>query len=322
MKLPAVNALSQWQRSQEVLILDGGLGTELERRGHDTSGTLWSGRVLLENPGAIEQVHYDYFAAGADCVVTASYQVTYEAFATLGLTRDQTTSLLLRSVEIAQGARARFLADGERDRRKVYVAACIGPYGARLQDGSEYHGRYNASVKELAEFHEPRLDVLAGSAADLLACETIPVLDEARALATLMRNHPSTAAWFTFTSPDGVHTSHGEKLTNCARLLDDEANIIAVGVNCLHPRHVSQAIRSLKIGTGKPLVVYPNSGEVWSAAERRWVGPADDERLADLAPEWIESGARIVGGCCRTGPDDIAQLARVLRPGGPDLRRS
>jgi homocysteine S-methyltransferase len=294
-----------------VLILDGGLATELERRGHDISGPLWSARILLDRPDAIEQLHYDYFAAGADCVISASYQASYDGFAKLGLSREDIAALLLQSVSLAQGARDRLNAV-RADGWKRFVAASIGPYGATLHDGSEYHGSYGLSVAELRSFHEERFAVLAESEADVLACETIPSLDEARALAELLREHATTDAWVSFTSPDGVHTAHGEDLVDCARFLDGADGVTALGVNCVHPRVVGTAIRHLRAGTDKPIVVYPNSGERWDVVDRKWTGTSENETLAALAPSWIEGGASIVGGCCRTGPKEIADLAKAL----------
>jgi homocysteine S-methyltransferase len=310
------NPLVHRKSPDDVVILDGGLATELERRGFKTSGGLWSARVLLEHPEAIEQLHYDYYAAGAECVISSSYQVTYEGCANAGLSHAETTALLLKSVALANDARKRIEA-AKHDGRKRYVAASVGPYGARLQDGSEYHGRYNVSVADIAAFHEERFGVLVESSADLLACETIPILDEARALATVLRNHPRAKAWFTFTTPDGEHTSHGETLFDAARFLDGEPGVVAIGVNCLRPTAVATALREISKGTGKPLVAYPNSGETWNSAEAKWDGAAEGKSLAELAPSWVELGARFVGGCCRTGPADIARLAGALdKPAG------
>jgi homocysteine S-methyltransferase len=308
------------QSDPEILILDGGLATELERRGHDISGPLWSARLLLDAPGAIEQLHYDYFAAGARCVISASYQASYEGFARLGLTPAETTSLLQRSVALALAARERCEDEDKRNpnaaatgnARKRYVAASVGPYGATRHDGSEYHGNYGLSVGELRAFHAARFSVLAESGADLLACETIPSLDEGRVLLDLLGDHGNTQAWLSFTSPDGVHTSHGEPLAACARAADHLENVIAVGVNCVHPRVVATAVKELSGGTDKPIVVYPNSGEQWDAGSGQWRGGPHAAHLADLAPSWVEAGARLVGGCCRTGPADIAALALAI----------
>lgn len=297
----------------EIMVLDGGLATELANRGEDISGALWSARVLRENPDAIEQLHYDYFAAGASCATTASYQASYEGFATIGLGADETTALLRLSVELAMSARTRYRQDHPEDRRELWVAASVGPYGAILHDGSEYRGDYSLAVEQLVAFHARRFEVLATSGADLLACETIPVLDEARALATLLARHPATRAWMSFTSPDGTHTSHGELLTDCARFLDRIPNVTAIGVNCVRPEVVSDAIRALRAGSTKPIVVYPNSGENWNAGSQDWSGTAEYGDFATLAAQWINDGARQIGGCCRIGPGEIASLAASLR---------
>lgn len=290
-------------------VLDGGLATELQNRGEDVSGPLWSARLLQTAPLAIEQVHYDYFVAGARYAISASYQASYEAFGALGLRDEETTVLLRRSVELAQSARTRYQRDHPSDTRERYVAASIGPYGAISHDGAEYRGDYGLSVDDLVEFHARRFRVLAESGADLLACETIPLLDEACALALLLERNPDTRAWMTFTSPDGVHTSHGEPLVECARVLDRVPGVLAVGVNCVKPEVVHEAIRVLRAGTRKPIVVYPNSGEVWDAESRRWQGTWSHRSLADLAQEWSSAGASLIGGCCRTGPREIAALA-------------
>jgi homocysteine S-methyltransferase len=296
----------------ELLILDGGLATELERRGYDVSNPLWSAQLLQTAPAAIEQLHYDYFAAGARCAITASYQASFEGFAALGLDAAETTGLLRRSVELAQSARARYRRDHPADRRRLYVAASVGPYGAISHDGAEYRGDYGLSVDQLIEFHDRRFGVLATSGADILACETIPLLDEARALVTLLAQYPDAPAWMSFTSSDGTHTSHGEPLIECARLLDGVPNVIAIGVNCVRPEIVGEAIRELKAGTSKAIVVYPNSGEQWDGQKHGWRGSGDQGSLAALAPQWVRAGARMVGGCCRIGPQEIIALEGAL----------
>ena len=298
--------------ADELRILDGGLATELERRGHDVSTRLWSASVLRTAPEAIEQVHYDYFAAGAQVAITASYQASYEGFASIGLNADATTALLRRSVELAQSARTRYRHDNPANKRRLYVAASVGPYGAISHDGAEYRGDYGLTVPQLVEFHARRFGVLASSSADVLACETIPVLDEARALVTLLERQPDACAWMSFTSADGIHTSHGEPLVECARLLDRIPNVVAIGVNCVRPEVVSDAIREFRAGTGKAIVVYPNSGELWDGKTHQWHGSWENDSLAALAPGWISAGARMVGGCCRIGPGDIVALDKAL----------
>jgi homocysteine S-methyltransferase len=293
-------------------VLDGGLATELERQGADISGALWSARLLLDDPAAIEAVHYAYYAAGAEVAITASYQASYAGFAARGLDAGETTRLLRSSVALADAARRRREAQGPVQGAPLWVAASVGPYGATRHDGSEYHGDYGLSPEELRDFHRERLAVLWAAGPDLLACETIPSLQEAQAIVAVLREVPSARAWISFTAGDDRHTAHGEPLADCARLLDGEPQVFAVGVNCVPPALVGAQIGELRRGTAKPIVVYPNSGERWDGRAHAWRGAADACAVGELAPGWIEAGATWIGGCCRTTPADVAAIRRVV----------
>jgi homocysteine S-methyltransferase len=304
---------------ERTVILDGGLGSELARRGLDVSDALWSARVLLDAPEAIEQVHLDYLQAGAEVITTASYQVSFEGFARAGLGAADAERALAESVAIARRARGKFAAqpagagDAARAGAAIRVAASVGPYGATLADGSEFHGNYGVRFDELVEFHRRRLAVLARAGADLLACETLPSLEEARAIVVALRElRDAPPAWFSFTCRDGQHTAHGEPLGDCARLLDAEPAVVAIGVNCTAPQFVASLVRELRAATSKPIVAYPNRGQQWDAARRQWSGPAATENWGALARTWHNAGARWLGGCCGTTPADIASL-RFLR---------
>ena len=291
-------------------VIDGGLATELERAGADLSGGLWSARLLAEQPELIRDVHTAYFEAGANIAITTSYQASYAGFAAIGLNREATNRLLRRSVSLAAEARDRAQLLGAH--QPMWVAASVGPYGAVLHDGSEYHGNYGLTIAELTAFHAERLAVLAGAGADLLACETIPSLDEARALVAVLRRVPSAHAWMSFTSRDDRHTAHGEPLVDCARELDAEPQILALGLNCVPPDQAASLIRELRRGTTKPIVVYPNSGEVWDGKAQCWRGSATARPFRELAREWIAAGATWIGGCCRTTPADIGAIRDVI----------
>ena len=297
-------------RESHLRVLDGGLATELAARGHDLSHALWSARVLLQAPDAIEGVHVDYFEAGADVATTASYQASYEGFAALGIGEAETTRLLQRSVQLAQSARSRVRAGRPNMERALLVAASVGPFGAIRHDGSEYHGDYGLSEDELVAFHRPRLGTLVGAGPDLLACETIPSLLEARALVRVLREHPGTPAWISFSCRDGEHTSAGDSMAECARVLDAEPQVVAMGVNCVAPEFVGSLVRTCRAVTRKPLVVYPNSGEIWNASARLWEGTA--QRYTTLVPQWLNDGASWLGGCCRTTPEDTRQVRSAV----------
>lgn len=282
------------------VLLDGGLATELEARGHDLSDALWSARLLADAPQEIVAVHAAYFRAGAMIATTASYQASFEGFAARGLDRRQTAGLLRRSVELAKAARDDAGADG------LLVAASIGPYGAALADGSEYRGRYGLTVAALTRWHRPRLEILAAAGADVLACETVPDVDEAQALVDLLRS-VGKPAWLSYTI-DGGRTRAGQPLADAFAVAAGVDEIVAVGVNCCAPDEVLPAI-ACATAIGKPIIVYPNSGERWDALRRRWIGPS--RFSTELAAQWIAAGARIVGGCCRVGPAEIADLRRA-----------
>lgn len=311
-----MNPLPALLERYPVLILDGALATELERRGCDLHDPLWSAKVLLENPALIYQVHLDYFRAGADCAITASYQATVEGFMRRGLTYAAALATLQHSVRLAVEARNVFWQDvaDHAERPRPLVAASVGPYGAFLADGSEYRGDYRLSEVELMDFHRPRLAALLAAGPDLLACETIPCWTEAQALARLLTEFPHAHAWFSFSACDDAHLCHGERLAECAAQLDAIPQIVAIGVNCTAPRHIPALIAALRTATGKPIVVYPNSGEIYDAQQQDWYGPAAVDTFAVAAQRWHDSGARLIGGCCRTTPAHIAAIAAWARP--------
>ena len=286
-------------RFRGPLVLDGGLATELERRGADLRDRLWSARLLLEDPDLIREVHGDYFAAGADVAISASYQASFDGFAERGLSRSRASELMRRSVELAREAAA---AAGE-DR---LVAASVGPYGAFLADGSEYDGRYDLSVQELADFHQPRIEALLEAEPDVLAIETIPSILEAEALVGILDGLPDVAAWISFSCSDDVHISDGTPFADAAALAST-GNVVALGVNCSPPAVLPALLSSVRADT--PLLAYPNLGSTWDAVAKSWIleGPRPD--LGGAAADWRAAGANIVGGCCGTTPEDIRAIA-------------
>lgn len=324
-----VDPLQSLLARKPVVILDGALATELERRGADLKDPLWSAKLLLEAPALIRQVHYDYFAAGADVAITASYQASFPALAARGLDAKQSADLMRLSVRLAAQARDDYRARHAAQQptaaaqRPLLVAASVGPYGAYLHDGSEYRGDYGVTVEELMAWHRPRLAVLATSGADLLACETIPSLAEGEALVRLLAEFPGTAAWLSFSCADGEHVCHGERFAACVAMAAATPQIVAIGVNCTPPRYIESLLQQAATVTQKPLLTYPNSGEHWDAAAHCWLPGSGVADFAAAAQRWYAAGARLIGGCCRTTPADIAALALSLhRPRRQPLNQS
>jgi homocysteine S-methyltransferase len=298
-----------------ALVIDGALATELERRGYDLNDDLWSAKILLEQPQTIKQVHLDYFKAGADCAITASYQATVEGFQRRGLNKTESIDLIQKSVHLAIEARDEFWSNpaNREGRPKPFVAASVGPYGAFLADGSEYRGNYGLSERELMDFHRPRMRALIEAGADMLACETIPSLIEAQALANLLREFPAISAWISFSARDERNISEGQALADCVKQLEKHPEIVAIGVNCTSPKYIPSLIGAAKQVTEKPILVYPNSGETYNAEKNNWNGDRVMDSFGEQARQWYKAGARLIGGCCRTTPEDIQVIASWAR---------
>lgn len=314
-----LQALRAALRDGPPVLLDGGLATRLQERGHDLSGALWSARVVLDEPDEVRAAHADFRAAGAQVATTASYQMSYEGLQRVGIGAAGATRLLRHTVELARAAM------GERG----WVAASIGPYGASLADGSEYTGRYavldpaaggsaQRGQQFLRQWHTRRLTALIGPEVpdaqlpDLLALETVPCLAEARVLtevAAALGGPRGIPAWLSVTCT-GDRLRSGEPAAAAFALACDNEAILAVGVNCTDPADVAELVALAADRSGKPVVVYPNSGEAWDARARSWSGAAGF--APELARQWVARGARLVGGCCRVTPEAIRRLAGVL----------
>jgi homocysteine S-methyltransferase len=292
-------------------VLDGGMATELERKGFNLAGPLWSAHVLESSPEAIAAVHREYLDAGADCLLTASYQVSTEGFQGIGFAPQDAAkaaaNALRASVTLAEKVRNEYQAGSPR---QIWIAASLGPYGAMLHNGAEYHGNYDCSFEDLVGFHSRRIAVLARTNADFLAFESIPSLEEAKAILAALQPYPDLGAYLSFTCRDRTHVSHGESLRACAELLDAQSQVIGIGVNCTAPELIGSLIGELAKVTSKPIIVYPNSGEQWDAAHRCWHGDRPIAEFGELAEGWRAAGAQWIGGCCRTGPEHVRAVAR------------
>lgn len=303
------NPIAPFVESQGMMMLDGGLSTELEARGHDLNDDLWSAKLLLDAPEAVRQVHLDFLAAGADCIATITYQATVPGFRKRGLSESAAVDLLRYAVQLAVEARDEFWDDplNRTGRLRPLVAASIGPYGAFLSDGSEYTGEYDIDDDALYRFHRSRWHVLADSPADLLACETIPSRPEARVLLRLLGESPGRWAWLSFSCGDEAHLGDGTPLAEVVRECDAEPGVMAVGVNCVPPATVGRLIDELRRGTTKPLIVYPNSGGRYSAEAKSWQD-APEVDWGDISEDWAGRGVAGIGGCCRVSPETISGM--------------
>ena len=295
--------------SEGLLILDGAIGTELDARGVPTAQELWSALALLTAPEAVAAVHDSYLRAGARVLTTNSYQAALPALMRAGLSEPEARGAIASSARIALETAERF--SQERPGRAALVAGSLGPYGAYLADGSEYTGAYALHAPDFEAVHIPRIEELAGQGIRLFAVETQPRLDEAqwivRRLGDLV---PDAECWVSFqVQPDGDRLADGSPLTEVAAWAEGEDMVVAVGLNCVAPDAVGRALTVLRAATGKPLVAYPNAGDLYDPVTKTWRAAGQGAGLGVLAPSWIAAGARLVGGCCRTRPTQIRELA-------------
>lgn len=295
------------------IALDGAMATELEARGCHLADSLWSAKVLIENPQLIRDVHLDYFRAGAEITITASYQATPAGFAARGLDSQQSCALIEKSVALAIEARTQYQQENPAA-GELLIAGSVGPYGAYLADGSEYRGDYIRSQEEFVTFHRPRIASLLKAGADLLACETLPSFPEICALITVLAEHPEATAWLALTLKDSQHLSDGTPLSEVVAVIAQSPQVVAVGINCIALEKTTAALTYLHTLTTLPLVVYPNSGEQYDARSKTWHQHHDIcGSLASYLPEWLAAGAKLIGGCCRTSPKDIVELVALRK---------
>ncbi|GER29884.1 homocysteine S-methyltransferase family protein [Striga asiatica] len=305
-------------------VVDGGFATQLEKHGASINDPLWSALCLIKDPHLINRVHLEYLEAGADVIVTSSYQATIPGFVSRGLSTEEAESLLTKSVKIATEARDKFWASAKRRSvgkyNRALVAASIGSYGAYLADGSEYSGNYGPKVtlEKLKDFHRRRLQVLVKAGPDLLAFETIPNKLEAQACVELLdEENVEIPSWICFSSVDGENAPSGESFEECLEIINKSSIVRAVGINCAPPHFILNLIHRFKELTSKAIVVYPNSGEIWDGVAKRWLPSKcfDDDKFEIFAGKWRDAGAQIIGGCCRTTPSTIQGISEVLKEG-------
>lgn len=291
------------------IVLDGGLSTALEQSGVELTGSLWTARLLADEPDRIADAHRAYYRAGARVATTASYQASVDGLVAAGYDAGVARRLLVRSVTIAAAVRDEMRDEMREAQHDLFVAASVGPYGAMLADGSEYRGRYGVSSVQLRDFHGPRLELLAQAGPDLLAVETIPDIDEAQVIVELL-DDLDVPAWVSY-SVRGAATCAGQPLSDAFAVLTGHQSVVAAGVNCSDQADVLEAVTTAVTVTGLPAVAYPNRGGSWVSQTRRWEydGPFD----VSLVDAWVAAGARLVGGCCGTGPAEVAAIAQHLR---------
>ena len=291
----------------DITLLDGGLGMELVHRAGDTATNLWSTQVMIDHPGMVAAVHADYFAAGATIATTNTYALHRDRFAGTGL-EPQFHDFF--AAALAEAAQARDAHGSGR------IAGSIGPLVASFRPDT--HPAYAIAKPLYAE-----VAAALAPASDILICETIASLAQARAAldGALTTGLP---VWLSITvdDRDGTRLRSGEPVGGILPIAAEGA--AAILINCSAPEAIHAAL-AIVAGGDLPCGAYANGFEqitpeflqdkptVAALSSRKDLTP---QAYTTHAMRWIDAGATIGGGCCEVGPDHIAHLAKAIRAAG------
>lgn len=310
--------ISENLENRSGIVIDGAMATELEKMGVQTNNELWSATALIENPEAIKAVHKSYFQAGADIAITNTYQANIKEFMKIGLSEAESRQLIIKAVKLADQARTEYYRDLPKNERQIraphpLIAGSVGPYGAYLADGSEYRGDYSLSQKEFQDFHRSRMELLDQAGVDLFAMETQPNFAETKALVNLLVNEfPQQHAWLSFSINDPQTLCDGTLLSEAVEYYNDVEQVSAIGVNCTTMENIEATVKNIRAVTTKPIIVYPNNGDIYDPETKTWTKNESADTFGQLVPAWLQAGANLIGGCCRTTPQDIQEIAQVI----------
>ncbi|AFS40688.1 homocysteine S-methyltransferase [Leuconostoc gelidum] len=290
-----------------VVVIDGGMGSELEKRQIDVNNSWWSASALIQSPEDICDIHKNYFNAGASLAITDTYQAHIKSFTDQGLSETKAYELIDSAVNLARhGLENSNRSDG-------LIAGSVGPYGAYLANGAEYTGNYYLSESEFQAFHRPRIARLIADGVDVFALETMPNFEETKALGHLLQQEfPSVDAYLSFATENGDHLWDGTPLSEAVTYFESISQIKAIGVNCTSPQNILPALKNITPNTSKKIIVYPNAGDDYDPETKRWVSQHGPIKWDELVPIWLAAGASLIGGCCRTSPDDINEIALAI----------
>ncbi|WP_220738596.1 homocysteine S-methyltransferase [Leuconostoc miyukkimchii] len=291
----------------KTIILDGGFGSELEKRAIDLDNNLWSASALIQSPDTVKEIHQDYLNSGAEILITDTYQANPKTFTNAGISEEQAFQLIDVAVQQAKAAI-------KASHNSAVVAGSVGPYGAFLANGAEYTGDYSLSSAEYKAFHRPQIARLIANDVDLIALETLPNFEEAKALAELLQDEfPLIDAYFSFSTEAGDHLWDGTKLSEAVAYFEPYQQIKAIGINCTAPENILIALGNIVPNTTKKVIVYPNAGEIYDPISKAWLTKSGPINWQQLVPVWQEAGADIIGGCCRTSPTDIKAIYQAAK---------
>ena len=279
-----------------ALLLDGATGTELERRGAAAALPLWSAQALIDDPDLVGRIHAEYVAAGAD-LLTANTFRTQQRTLSRADPRLRAADLTAQAVALARRA-------AEAAGHRVWVLGSAPP----LEDC--FRPDRVPGDADLAREHAEHAQHLMAAGVDAILLETMNTIREAVAAARAARA-AGAAVLASFVCWDGATLLSGEALGDAVSAVREE-RVAAVLANCLPPSNVAACAPVLR-ASGLPWGIYPNLGAPLDGGAGRRSEECTPEAFAAHAAEWLDDGARIVGGCCGTDPAQILAVAQRTR---------
>lgn len=223
-------------KQERTLVLDGGLATTLEGYGCDLNSSLWSSEVIIHEPNKVKQAHQAFTDAGADIVLTSTYQASFATFESIGMQTSEIKHLFDVAVEQIKAS----VTDEQ------VIVGSLGPYGAYLSDGSEYTGAYEVSIEDYIDFHQARIQALIDRGIYDFVFETVPNFNEIKSIVEhiIPQYSDDITFWISCTVSDEGNLSDGTEFeTVCQYIKDYEERLPVFGVNCSKIESVDKAIK-------------------------------------------------------------------------------
>jgi homocysteine S-methyltransferase len=278
------------------ILLDGATGTELERRGVDTSTPIWSAMALIDAPKIVEQVHRDYLDAGAEIIVTNTFRTHRRNLEKVGL-GEEAGRLTTLAVAIAQKA-------VRESGKQAFVAGSMAP----LEDSYSTDKPHPREV--YLQEHGEMARNLAAAGVDLLLIETMKDIVEAEIAAKAAKSTGLPFGLSFICKPDANLLS-GESLADAVKAVEKhQPNFI--GINCTAADSLDKTLRQLRGLTALTIAVYANTQHTEDYLHWDEIEGSEPQAYARLAEAWLAAGAQLVGGCCGTRPEHIAALASLI----------
>lgn len=281
---------------QRIVLLDGGMGTELIKHGFPQGACpeTWN----VEKPEVVQKIHTSYFEAGSDVVLTNSFGGNKIKLSSHGLEK-RCYELNLAAATIANDVKP----EGR------FVAGSMGPTGKFLKPQGEF------SPEEFEEAYAEQAKGLSDGQVDFLLIETQYDLMEALCALRGARKVTELPIFVTMTfnrNPRGFFTLMGNTVDQCLEELKKE-QVLVVGANCtLNSADMADLVKIMRERTSLPLIAQANAGQPSLSKEGEVSYSQGIENYVSCVPQMVENGANLIGGCCGTNPDYIRRIFSLL----------